>query len=80
MGQIKTLSVYTENNLPSVPDEIGGWIRMDRVAEEGSRTTWRVTYENAVGGSVGYRFNTKRAANAYHAKLRDASRAQGNSI
>lgn len=63
------MNIYSETNMPKVPREIGAWTRIERVDAEGSKTTWRLTFENAVGGSIGYRFNTKRAAVIYSNKL-----------
>jgi hypothetical protein len=78
--------IYTDTNMPDLPAQMGMWARIDRIAPEGSRVTFRVTYENPVGGTVAYRFATMRAANKYVGLLfglptpKGAYLAQGRTI
>jgi hypothetical protein len=53
-------TVYTIDNQPTAPAEVGAWIRIRKI--DGA---WVCDYENSVGGVVGYRFNTKKAAVRY---------------
>lgn len=64
----KQLVIYSEQCMPPLPREVGNWERIERVCD-GSKPTWRLTFENAVGGSIGYRFRTKRALELYKACL-----------
>ena len=60
--------IYTLQNQPPLPSAIGHWARLER-CDDMARPTWRLTFENAVGGSVAYRFATKAAAMAYNNRL-----------
>lgn len=61
-------TIYT-NSLPPLPESVGTWIRLDRVARQGERVTFKVTYENAAGGQVTHRFNTLRVAVRYYSAV-----------
>jgi hypothetical protein len=54
-----------DKNLPPIPDRLGSWVKVDRVAIHDERVTFRVTYENPVGGTVAHRFRTLRRADEY---------------
>ena len=63
-------SVYT-HDLPPMPSTVGTWIRLDRIARQGERVLFKVTYENAVGGQVAHRFNSLQLATRYLGALMD---------
>jgi len=62
------MTIYTATNQPELPREVGLWVRLDRCLDT-AKPTYRLTFENAVGGSIGYRFATKTAAVAYSNRL-----------
>ena len=55
-----------KKKIPEVPaaSGIGGWVKIERCIDT-PRATFRVTYENVVGGTVAYRFAAKNWAMHY---------------
>lgn len=66
------MTTYDDQNQPWVPEPefLGLWVRTRQRLPRG----YTVTFENAVGGTIGYRFKTLRAALAYQTKLLSAKR------
>ncbi len=75
-------------NTPEIPPAfgIGNWVRMARKLIEkpcgtGYRTShWVVTYENAVGGTVSYRFKTRSAASSFYYNVYNVAKRDGREI
>lgn len=56
MKIIKTYDIPSE-------DQLGSWFQIDRLfINERKRPKWRLTFENAVGGTIAYRFDSKQEA------------------
>lgn len=62
---MKPMRPLVLDEIPAVTSGIGTWVRIDRVARHEERVTFRVTYENQVGGTVAHRFRTLRKAQEF---------------